>query len=309
MAQAPKERARPVDQGEAGICSLAAVGNAIVDGAMDGGKDFKLDEVIGALKQLDFVHEKDGNYVNEFDGSALKRITDSETGMAYDVMITIRHGDVKNSEDLRQIRDKRIRCVLDYNRHGGERHAVFIDSLIEIRGIPNFVCINSWGTFDQNPNIEVGRNGNKIFEVKATYTRLDCGDEDADCSVDIDTNFDESEDDMRRGTYQIQAGTFKLTHAKIAWATWATYVILHLNAVFNPSLRRKFGDLGNFGREHFIVVFLFSITVKYTLESKLIFKQGETCTKWIAQLDIFWISFLIAQLLMQQLSYFYFGFS
>ena len=89
IAQPPTERARPVDQGEAGICSLAAVGNAIVEGAMDKGKDFKLDEVIGALKQLDFVHEKDGNYVNEFDGSALKRITDSETGIAYDVMITI----------------------------------------------------------------------------------------------------------------------------------------------------------------------------------------------------------------------------
>ena len=50
-APKPKERARPVDQGEAGICTLAAIANAVVDGAMDEGKDFNLDEVIGALKQ------------------------------------------------------------------------------------------------------------------------------------------------------------------------------------------------------------------------------------------------------------------
>ena len=247
IARPPMERARPVDQGEAGICSSVAVGNAIVDGAMDEGKDFNLDEVIGALKQLDFVHEKKGNFVQEFDGSTLKRITDSRTGMTYDVMITIRHHDVKNTKVLGQIREKRMKCVLAYNSHGGGRHSVFIDGLIKIRGIENFVCINSWGDLDPNPNIEVGREGNHIFEVKASFTRLDCGDEDADCSVDINTditntNFNKSEDDMKGGTYQNQAGTFSLTHVKIAWAAWVTYQILNFSMFFfYPSLDRIFG--------------------------------------------------------------------
>ena len=111
IGRAPEERARPVDQGKAGICSSVAVGNAIVDGAMDVGKDFNLDEVIGALKQLDFVDVKDGNFVQEFDGSTLKRITDKRTGTPYHVMIKIRHHDVKNTEVLRQIREKRMKCV------------------------------------------------------------------------------------------------------------------------------------------------------------------------------------------------------
>ena len=212
--RAPKERARPVDQGEAGICSSFAVGNAIADTAMDEGKDFNLDEVIGALKQLDFVNEKDGNYVQEFDGATLKRITDSRTGMTYDVMIEIVPHDAKNTEVLRQIRDKRMKCVLAYDSHGGGRHSVFIDGLIKIRGIENFVCINSWGSWDPNPNIEVGQEGNEIFEVKASYTRLDCGDEDADYSVEVDTdvtntNFDKSDDDMRRGTSQNSVPTLE----------------------------------------------------------------------------------------------------
>ena len=56
---------------------------------MDEGKDFNLDEVIGSLKQLDFVDEKYGNFVHEFDAAKLKRITDNGTGTPYDVMITI----------------------------------------------------------------------------------------------------------------------------------------------------------------------------------------------------------------------------
>ena len=196
MARIPTERARPVDQGGAGICSLVAVANAIVDRAMDGGKDFKLDEVIGALKQLDFVDEKDGNFVHEFDSATLKRITDSKTGVPYDVRITIRS---IFSEAPRQIRDMKKKCVLVYNDHGGGRHSVFIERVIEIRGIKNYVCINSWGSFCPNPNIEVDREGNQIFEVKAKFTRLDCDDANRPENTIVTI---ESEDDTENETCQ-----------------------------------------------------------------------------------------------------------
>jgi len=136
--------------------------------------------------------------------------------------------------------------------------------------------------------------------VKASYKRLDCGDEGSDCSVGLDdtnvtyTNFDKSEDDMRRGSQQNQTGTFSITHAKMAWAFWVTYTIMELNVLLDRSISQIIGNSAvkflnrilwfNSGTI-LIAVFLFSVMVKYTLE--LIFKQGQTWNKWIARINIF----------------------
>ena len=175
-APKPKARARPVDQGEAGICTLAAIANAVVDGAEYKGKDFSLDEVIGALKQLDFVDVKDGNNAEEFHGATLRRIKDSNTGTPYNAMLEITPYTVENNKDFRRICDRNVSCVLVYNLpQGFGLHTVFIEKVIDIKGIDNFVCINSWGRYNPNPNVEVGQEGNKIYEVKAFYERLHCG--------------------------------------------------------------------------------------------------------------------------------------
>ena len=172
----PKARARPVDQGEAGICTLAAIANAVVDGAMEESMDFNLDEVIGALKQLNFVDVKDGNNVEEFHGATLRRITDSKTGTPYNATLEITPYSLENNEDLRRICDRNVSCVLVYNLpQGFGLHTVFIREVRDIKGIDNFVCINSWGRHNPNPNVEVGQEGNKIYEVKAYYERLHCG--------------------------------------------------------------------------------------------------------------------------------------
>ena len=91
------------------------------------------------------------------------------------------------------------KCVLVYNDHGGGRHSVFIERVIEIRGIKNYVCINSWGSFCPNPNIEVDREGNQIFEVKAKFTRLDCDDANRPENTIVTI---ESEDDTENETCQ-----------------------------------------------------------------------------------------------------------
>ena len=50
----PCERARPLDQANSRTCVLHAIANAVADACMDQNLDLKLDELVGALKQLDF---------------------------------------------------------------------------------------------------------------------------------------------------------------------------------------------------------------------------------------------------------------
>ena len=50
-----------------------------------------------------------------------------------------------------------------------------------------FVCSNSWGSFDPHPNIKVDLEGNRIFKMNASFTRLKCDDSDSEGSVYIET--------------------------------------------------------------------------------------------------------------------------
>ena len=50
-----------------------------------------------------------------------------------------------------------------------------------------FVCINSWGSFDPHTNIKFDQEGNRIFKMNASFTRLKCDDSDSEGSVYIET--------------------------------------------------------------------------------------------------------------------------
>ena len=171
----PKERARPLDQGDFGTCTLHAVANASVEKCMDFGLDFNLDEMVGGFKQLNFIDIVEGNDVHEFDKAVIKRMADKNTKKLYDVTLhIISHCNVE--EDLlRKIQNKEVKCVLVYDQQHGESgyaepHCVFIDELDTSRERPQFVCINSWGK-DNYPKVvqEVYRPNNKVFEVTVTW--------------------------------------------------------------------------------------------------------------------------------------------
>ena len=202
---APKARARPQDQGETDLCSLYAIANATVETLMKENVDVSLEEVVPKLQQLDFVKVKGGHHVTEFDGAKLKILKERGTGGTIEnVTLEIKKHNI-DRELLQHIKDENISCVLDYIRQDcdGERHCVFIDTVetldsinwisilyaLLIQWIPwiskrsaseNFICINSWGSYDKNPEIDVYQEGNHVFEVKGTVQRLESEDQNAD---------------------------------------------------------------------------------------------------------------------------------
>ena len=205
---APKARARPQDQGETDLCSLYAIANATVETLMKENVDVSLEEVVPKLQQLDFVKVKGGHHVTEFDGAKLKILKERGTGGTIEnVTLEIKKHNI-DQELLQHIKDENISCVLDYIRQDcdGERHCVFIDTVetldsinwisilyaLLIQWIPwiskrsaseNFICINSWGSYDKNPEIDVYQEGNHVFEVKGTVQRLESEDQNADKNI------------------------------------------------------------------------------------------------------------------------------
>ena len=205
---APKARARSQDQGETDLCSLYAIANATVETLMKENVDIGLDEVVAKLQQLDFVKVKGGHHVTEFDGAKLKILKERGTGGTIEnVTLEIKKHNI-DRELLQHVKDENISCVLDYIRQdcNGERHCVFIDTVetqdhinwISIlptllipwipwiskrSGTENFICINSWGSYDKNPVIDVFQEGNRVFEVKGTVQRLETEYQSADKNI------------------------------------------------------------------------------------------------------------------------------
>ena len=216
MTIPPKGRARCQDQGGTDLCSLYAIANATVETLMRDNVDVSLDEVVAKLEQLEFVKVKDGHHVQEFNGVKLKILKDrtGETGMPnaqwalalpIDVTLEIKEHVNIGPELLQRIKGRSSSCVLDYTRQDcdGERHCVFIDTVKTLNGInwilytlffqwipwvsksyarDKFICINSWGPYDKNPEIDVYQKGkrNRVFEVKGTVQRLESEYKNAD---------------------------------------------------------------------------------------------------------------------------------
>ena len=172
QASTPKERARPLDQGLSETCTLHAVANATVESLTTKNIDVKLDEVLGALKQAEYVDIHEGNKVEDFNRAVMKRMTDKKTGMSVDVELTVgKYTDLKRHEQFNELQP-RIKFVLTYNTNKLEesgRHCVYIDKFIEISGKKKFVCVNSWGKFEENPVVDVDQPGNIVYGVVAHW--------------------------------------------------------------------------------------------------------------------------------------------
>lgn len=172
----PKERARTLDQANSELCTLHAVVNATGEKLMDNNIDVKLDELIGGMKQLEFVDVENGNNVEEFDATVVRRMTDQNTGDLYDVNIDIGEHSI-NKSLLRKIEDKTAKCVLVYSQGGQDDpdpddfHCVFISKVITELGKLQFVCINSWGECREIVINKVDRPHNRVFEVVVDITK------------------------------------------------------------------------------------------------------------------------------------------
>ena len=165
----PKERARPLDQGLSETCTLHAIANATVESLTKMEIDVKLDEVLGALKQAEYVDIHEGNQPEDFDGAHIKRLTNKNTGRSVDVTLTVgKFTELKNTELFTQLQ-KSIKYVLVYNLNRPNEevslHCVYIHKHDTICGKEKFICFNSWGDRDENPVVDVERAGNVVYGV------------------------------------------------------------------------------------------------------------------------------------------------
>lgn len=166
----PKERARPLDQGLSETCTLHAIANATVESLTERDIDVKLDEVLGALKQAEYVNVYEGNKVEEFHGAVMKRLTNKKTGKSVDVKLTVaKCNELRKNEDFAQNQHS-IKFVLVYNLNRPNDpeaawHCVYIHKYDTIRGKKKLVCFNSWGEEEENPVVDVDRPGNVVYGV------------------------------------------------------------------------------------------------------------------------------------------------
>merc|ERR1712130_58310 len=169
-ASTPKERARPLDQGSSETRTLHAIANATVESLTERDIDVKLDEVLGALKQAEYVNVYEGNKPEEFDGALMKRLTNKNTGKSVDVKLTVgKFRDLQKSELFAQLQQS-IKFVLVYNLNRPTDpevalHCVYIHKYDTICGKKKLVCFNSWGEEEENPVLDVDRPGNVVYGV------------------------------------------------------------------------------------------------------------------------------------------------
>jgi len=145
---------------------------------------------------------------------------------------------------------------------------VFIEKVINIKGIDNFVCINSWGRHNPNPNVEVGQKGNNIYEVKAFYEILGCG--NGAIFSDVCTNGGiqviNSGEKIKKHYFNTQIKSEDL------WLHGGFYLIVYSNKILHHDLLtiRNTNEIfyHNIGRFLYFVVFLYGYLTKYISEAK-----------------------------------------
>ena len=126
---------------------------------MDQNLDLKLDELVGGLKQLDFV-DIEGNRVEDFDGATLKKLTDSNTKNLFDLEIQIRIRTPEEGLESLRLQEKGIKFVLGYQDPISEPHCVYVKELTIALGFWHYVCINSWGPLNDILLKRVDQDGN-----------------------------------------------------------------------------------------------------------------------------------------------------
>ena len=161
------ERARPLDQGNSKTCVLHAIANASVEACMDQNLDLKLDELVGGLKQLDFI-DIEGNRVEDFDGAGLKKMSDARTRHLFDIRIQIRTRTPEEVLRSLQVQEKGIKFVLVFQDPASAPHCVYVKELAVTLSKVHYVCINSWGANNDILLKEVGQVST-LYEVTVTY--------------------------------------------------------------------------------------------------------------------------------------------
>ena len=153
-----------LDQGEGGTCTIHALAYALHKDVMEKwGVHVSLEECLGALKQLDTVEVFEGNYVEEFDGTKLKNMSDRHSGRYGDIIIKVNRSE-KTFEGT---------CVLVYNQTLNDpstKHCVYIKRVE--REPTMFSCINSYGNKELYPCIQSERIGNSVYRISAEWVKV-----------------------------------------------------------------------------------------------------------------------------------------
>merc|ERR1712130_197164 len=161
------------DQANSKTCVLHAIANASVEACMDLNLDLKLDELVGGLKQLELV-DIEGNRVEDFNGATLKKLTDFNSRNFYDIHIKIRTQTPEEVQRSLTVQDTGIKFVLVYQDNPtSEPHCVYVKELATFLGKLRYVCINSWGSYNDILLKEVGQVStlqcSALYEVTVTY--------------------------------------------------------------------------------------------------------------------------------------------
>jgi len=155
-----------LDQGEGNTCTIYALALALCRHLfLSKGIQIIVTECLGAIKQLEKASEaaREGNNVDDFHGEVLRNMTDQKTGACGTILIQVK-------ETMRLKPD--AEHVLVYDQMEGNpdtKHCVYMRQITE----KGFLCLNSWGTHDPTPLVEMGREGNCLFFVEANWFPVD----------------------------------------------------------------------------------------------------------------------------------------
>ena len=123
-------------------------------------------ECLGAIKQLDKARDaaREGNFVEDFQGEVLRNMTDKKTGAYGTIQIQV----TRATRNLRRGAEH----VLVYDQTEGDpgtKHCVYMERVTE----KGFLCLNSHGSKDPFPLVEMERKGNRLYSVEANWTPVD----------------------------------------------------------------------------------------------------------------------------------------
>lgn len=155
-----------LDQGEGGTCVIYALALALCRHLLlSSGVHIIVTECLGAIKQLDKARDaaREGNFVEDFQGEVLRNMTDKKTGAYGTIQIQI-----QATRNLRRGAEH----VLVYDQTEGDpgtKHCVYMERVTE----KGFMCLNSHGSKDPFPLVEMERKGNRLYSVEANWTPVD----------------------------------------------------------------------------------------------------------------------------------------
>ena len=154
-----------MDQGQGETCTIYALANATALALQNRNIRVNPVECLGALKQIPKVDVSEGNYVEDFHGEMLRNMTDDNDGQYRTILLNIKR--VNRLQMTGQ-------HVLVYNRIVGDsstKHCVFVQRYQKVTN--EYVCLNSWGEYDQIIRVDYDQSGNVLYCVNPLWLRID----------------------------------------------------------------------------------------------------------------------------------------